>query len=417
MVNSISLRNPIRRIFNNLMSQGNATPRVRKSQYKLLEKTKKLPVEDFPVDSWALPTDAVEFTRVRIGKKSDKDFQREVVTFYDKNGDMIRRCFKGTGIKNKIREYGKEFLLARKGIELNGACGVNKRTIKTTEFYGLEDIPSAGVWKTTSDEEQFIYSMFDKTKGYRSAKKLHINKNQYDYEGEKAHVKATCVEYPINLGFENPKDKKVLSMNIGIDINRVKVEGVNSETNVEVPLKDEFLPYRMLVGDRKQECLAQHFLDEKGVGDMGIRIETNKSKVNENAAAYFSSDNQEIVFKRVQKYGHPVITSSHEAEHAYQHCMIGRAGKGKTYYERKCRWEKGGLSNPEEIEEARKYSAARADYPIVNPKEDLSQNKDYQENYLEVMARAASKKATEMYDIGRQKLLNIFKYVGGYSSL
>ena len=49
--------------------------------------------------------------------------------------------------------------------------------------------------------------------------------------------------------------------------------------------------------------------------------------------------------------------------------------------------------------------------------EDLSKNKDYVDNYLEVKSREASKKATEIYDVGRKKLLNVFKYVGGYTSL
>ena len=389
-----------------------------KTDYKLLEKTKKLSVDNFPNDSWALPTEADKYTRVRIGKKSDKNYEREVVTFYNSKGEMIRRCFRGTDMKNKIREYTKDFFLPRKDTELNGALGVDKRKIKTSEFFPVVAVDQAlGEWKTVSDEEQFVYSMFDKTKGYRSAKKLHINKNQYDYEGDKAHVKATCVEYPINLGFENPKDKKILSVQVGIENNRAKIEIVNNETNVEVPLGDDYLPYRMLVGDKKQECLAQHFLDKKDVGDLGINIETNKSKVNSNATAYFSSQNREIVFKDVQKYNHPVVTSSHESEHAYQYSLIGRLGRGKTYYEKNCRWKKGSLTAEKDIEEAKKYAIARDNYPILDSKEDLSKNKDYVDNYLEVKARDASKKATEIYEIGRKKLMNIFKYVGGYTSL
>ena len=389
-----------------------------KTDYKLLEKTKKLSVDNFPNDSWALPTEADKYTRVRIGKKSDKNYEREVVTFYNSKGEMIRRCFRGTDMKNKIREYTKDFFLPRKDTELNGALGVDKRRIKTSEFFPVVAVDQAlGEWKTVSDEEQFVYSMFDKTKGYRSAKKLHINKNQYDYEGDKAHVKATCVEYPINLGFENPKDKKILSVQVGIENNRAKIESVNNETNVEVSLGDDYLPYRMLVGDKKQECLAQHFLDKKDVGDLGINIETNKSKVNNNATAYFSSQNREIVFKEVQKYAHPVLIASHEVEHAYQHSLIGRLGRGKTYYEKNCRWKKGSLTAEKDIEEAKKYAIARDNYPILDSKEDLSKNKDYVDNYLEVKARDASKKATEIYEIGRKKLMNIFKYVGGYTSL
>ena len=301
---------------------------------------------------------------------------------------------------------------------MNGAYGVNKRTVKTSEYFFADiEAPYLGEWKTTADEEHFVYSMFNKTRGYTSAKKIHINKNEYKYDGENAHIKATCVEYPMNLGFEKQSDKKVLSMEIGLRKNRINIEQINPETNVKIPTVDEYLPYRMLVGDKKQECLAQHFLDKKGVGDLGIQIETNKTKVANNAVAYFSSDEQELVFKEVNHYSHPVAIASHEAEHAYQHSQIGRLGRAKNYYEKKCRWNKGSLTAEKDIEEAKKYADARDNYPILDSKEDLSKNKDYMDNYLEVKAREASKKATEIYEIGRKKLMDIFKYVGGYTSL
>ncbi len=419
MINSVFLSYPKKNLYNCLKSQAKMWLGLSssKTDYKLLEKTKKLSVDNFPKDSWALPTEADKYTRVRIGKKTDKNYEREVVTFYNSKGDMIRRCFRGTDMKNKMREYTKDFFLPRKDTELNGALGVNKTRIKTSEFFPVDAVDqNLGEWKTVSDEEQFVYSMFDKIKENRSAKKLHINKNQYDYNGEKAHVRATCVEYPINLGFENPKDKKILSVQVGIENNRAKIESVNHETNVEVPLNDKYLPYRMLVGNKKQECLAQHFLDEKDIGDLGILIETNKSKVNSNASAYFSSQNREIVFKDVQKYANPVSTAAHEAEHAYQYSMIGRLGRIENYFEKKCYLDKGPLNFEYERIEARKYAEARDNYPKLSPKEDLSKNKDYQNNYLEQKARLASKLAIEIYEVGRQKLLNVFKYVGGYSS-
>ena len=419
MINSISSRQFIRNLFGCFKSGTKSIVSHRSaSQYKLLEKTDKISVEKFPNNSWVIPEKAKTYTFVKIGKKNDENYNREVTTFYDEKGNLVRRCFRGSGINNRIREYNNDFFLARKGIELNGACGVNRRSIKTSEYVFAEvEAPYIGSWKPVSDEEQFVYFMFDKTKDYKSARKIHINKNQYKHDGTKEHVKATCVEYPMTLGFETLSDKKVLSMDIMVDNNRVKIEGVNPETNVEVPLNDEFLAYRMLVGDKKQECLAQYFLDKKGVGDLNISIETNKSKVNENASAYFSSGGNEIVFKQVQKYGHPVSTSAHEAEHAYQYSQIGRLGRAKTYYERKCRWNKGPLKDINEIKEAKKYAEARDNYPVLDSKEDLSKNKDYLDNYLEVNARLASKKAVEIYEIGHKKLMDIFKYVGGYSSL
>ena len=64
MVNAVSFGNPLRKLYNCLKNQ-----KKPKSQYELLEKTKKLPVKIFPAGSWTLPVGAKTFTRVQIGKK------------------------------------------------------------------------------------------------------------------------------------------------------------------------------------------------------------------------------------------------------------------------------------------------------------------------------------------------------------
>ena len=94
MVNAVSFGNPLRKLYNCLKNQ-----KKPKSHYELLEKTKNLPVKKFPAGSWTLPVGAKTFTRVQIGKKSDESYLREVVTFYDDKNKIIKRCFKGTGIR------------------------------------------------------------------------------------------------------------------------------------------------------------------------------------------------------------------------------------------------------------------------------------------------------------------------------
>ncbi len=412
MVNVVSFGNPLRKLYNCLNLQKKS-----KSQYKLLEKTKKLSVEKFPANSWTLPVGAKTFTRVQIGKKSDENYFREVVTFYDKKNKMIKRCFKGTGMNKKIREYEYDFTLPPKNIDIGGAYGVNIRRIKTREALPESyDVANYFVWTDTADEEQFVTTMFDKSKGLKAAKKLHINKNEYSYGEDLKGIKATCVEYPTNLGFEPKTNKKVLSVDISVSNNRVNNTQINPETNVKVNKEDEFLPYRLMLGKGKQESLAQYFLDKKGLGDEGIFIETNPERVQENASAYFSSPNREIVFKKVLKGYHPVRTAAHEAEHAYQYCQIGRLGRAETAYERKCALTKGNLTNMSEIEEAVKYADARKCYPDTTDVEDLGKCKEYTENYLEVKAHEAGANALKVYEVGRTALKNIFKFVTSYNS-
>jgi len=381
-----------------------------KTQYKLLKKTKKLPVEEFN-GGWTVPENAKYFSVVKVGKRNDKEFQREIVSFYDEK-EPIRKCFSGAGMNNKIRDYVYNFQLPQKGVEMNGAYGVNVRKIKTTEYN-----PEQFTYELKQDEEQFLYHMFDKqTNSYTYAKKLHINKNKYTREKDGLNVDASITEYPMTLGFEPKESKKVLSAKLKMDGNNAVLQEISEQKNIDVDTNDEFLPYRFLVGSRKQECLAQHFLNKNGLGNAGIKIYTNKDSVSPNSAAYFSSQNREIVFKEVPKYAHPVSIAAHEAEHAYQYSQIGRAGLGTTLYERQCRIYLGPLKKLNEIKEARKYANASDNYPVLSQTENLSQNKDYQQNYLEIKAKEAGKNAEEIYKKGLNFLKQQFKYAGGYSS-
>lgn len=412
MVNVVSFGNPLRKLYNCLKNQ-----KKPKSQYELLEKTKNLPVKNFPAGSWTLPVGAKTFTRVQIGKKSDESYLREVVTFYDDKNKIIKRCFKGTGMNKKIREYEYDFTLPPKNTDIGGAYGVNIRRIKTKEALPESyDVSNYFVWTDTVNEEQFVAIMFDKSRGAKFARKIHINKNEYSYGEDLEGIKATCIEYPINLGFEPKTNKKVLSVDISVSNNNVNNTRINSETNVKVNENDVFLPYRLMLGKGKQERLAQYFLNKKGLGDKGVFIETNPERVQGNASAYFSSSSREIVFKNVLLGYHPVRTAAHEAEHAYQHCQIGRLGRAETAYEKECALTKGNLTNISEIEEAIKYADARKCYPDTTGIEDLSKCKEYKENYLEIKANEAGVNALKVYEAGRTALKNIFKFVTSYNS-
>ena len=80
--------------------------RQRESQYILLKKTEQLPIEELNVDGkvwgYGVYPDSKYFTHVKVGKKNDSKYNREILTFYDKNNNMINRIFVGNNI-NKQR--------------------------------------------------------------------------------------------------------------------------------------------------------------------------------------------------------------------------------------------------------------------------------------------------------------------------
>ena len=76
---------------------------LKQKAYKLLEKTKRVAIGKFPEDSWAVPEDADTFTRVCIGKTADKNYWHEIVSFFDKDGKIIKQCEKSS---DKPYTYG-----------------------------------------------------------------------------------------------------------------------------------------------------------------------------------------------------------------------------------------------------------------------------------------------------------------------
>ena len=60
-----------------------------KSPYKLLEKTDKMDIAEFSHSNMTAPKEAKTFRRVEIGKKDDKEYRREILSFYDSEGRIV----------------------------------------------------------------------------------------------------------------------------------------------------------------------------------------------------------------------------------------------------------------------------------------------------------------------------------------
>ena len=398
--------NPIKHIKLNILPR---LSKKNKSQYVLRQKTEKLPIKDFPQDCFtSIPDNAEFYTLVRIGKKKDPNFERSVLTFYDKNY-MIQRDIKGDGTNQKKRIYDEIWKIE------NGFKGpfTRKRNITTKELN-----PDTRWWETTQEEEQFTRTFADEKnyvykKGF--AKKIHINKNVHERVNGEKIIHSTITEYPKTYSKDIFDTKKVFSADIKLTDDIPQIVKINPETNVKLPQRDKFKPYRLLTGEQKQKSLTRFYLNENGLKPLDIDIVFMPKEVPENADGFFDNHLGKIVFKK-PTHNYPVTVASHEGEHARQYSLAGRLGKLRTSFGLRCEKQLPPVTEMNEIQEGIKYVIASEKYPKLSPTENLRENPEYWFNDLEVGARLKAKKMEDTYKKGRDRYQEIFPVTEGSNS-
>lgn len=370
--------------------------------YKLLYKAENIDVSSDTDRDWLMPHWAETFNIVKVGKRSDPTFSREIISFYDKDNNMIERLFRQNGMNTRKEIYSK---------------GYKSRTIVTKEFVqpkieaGIK-VPLklknlAGRWRDRISELQIIeeYPVLKQyIKGKRTDKSpvgLYTKRVEYSPSGDKDSVRnITFTKYPINFGFQDPSDKKVISGTLVKNGKDVELTDVRKTDNLKIDLNDEFLKYRFIDprSDEGLRLLTDYFIKKRGLEPLHIYVNPSSGSVSESSLGYFW--NGELHYsKRLQKLpsSEAVDTVAHEVEHAYQHAQIGRLGKSESRYET----EAERLLPPietNEIKSAVKYAIARDVYPVKNKSMD---NPLYRDNYLEVKAREAGGKAKDMYQANK----------------
>lgn len=400
----------ITRVLKSFCEKGaqNVFGRGRKSQYVLLQKTEKLPIEAYTEGQFTIPENAVSYTLVTIGKKKDPEFKRQVITFYDKSY-MIQRGIQGTNYPTKIRNYDELWKIE------NGTAGpfTRKRNITTKQMN-----PKTKELELIQEEEQFVHTDISSwnyvyPSGFR--RKLHINKNVHDtVDGEKI-VHSTVTEYPATHNL-NPEDKKkILSADISFNDGIPEVKQINQETNIQPPTGDTFMPYRLLVGEQKEISLAREYLKRRGLDKLKIDVRFSHEEVPKNAEAIFDCDKSAVIFKKVTK-GSPAEVAAHEGEHAFQYSLCGRLGKNHTQYGLMCQRELPPVTDMKELKEGFKYVIASEKYPKTSPEENLKENPEYWYNELEVGARKKAKQMKELYNKGKELWNKLFPVTKGSNS-
>ena len=392
-------------------AMASASKQGNSSRYTLITKTEELPAKDLKLDfdKWRMGgiTDAEYYTHVKVGKKDDPEFNREILTLFDSNHNMIRRFRIGNNVNYQKRDYKYSLEFPEIYPLIPRAM---RKHIKVTEWFD-----SAKRWRPVLEEDQFVYNIEKISK--KNARKLHINKNVYDYTDDKTKIYATMTEYPTNFGLEPQSAKKFAGVEIELENNLPKVTTPYNTVNVKLPKNDKFLPFRFLLEEQKQISLGHNFLKEEGVDNLGIKIKVSPNVVSGNSSGHFDSYYGNIWLKEIFRKTHPVGIVAHEADHAKRYAIIGQLGKQRTPYEQKAENVLGPITNPEEAAKGYEYLLASENYPALKPDENLRENKEYWNNKLEVLARKKEEDVKKKYMTGRKTLQNQFKYIAGENTL
>ncbi len=365
---------------------------------KLLVKEDNVAIDKFSKDiSIKTPKEAITYSYVSIGRKSDNDFSREVISFFDSQKRLIVRLFKENGVNVKQRLYSY-----KKKTRIIQTREYSTARLPETYRANIDIYNKLGDWHVVSLEKQIKEKVSKFVKEGKKALQLLTRRVDYDPK-DMDFEQITYTKYPLNLGFGKKSDKQVLSAKIKKGNKDVEISELKQTANLGIDESDEFLKYRILDPRTADgmEYLTYKFLRDKNLDKLYLRVYPLDSDVGKNSAGYFSARKSQICYSPVLEnyYSEDVVAVvAHETEHAYQHSLIGRVGKGINSYEYEALREFGPIEyGDNNFRKSIEYAIARDEYPSYSSTEDLSRNRLYQENLLEVDAFAVEEPAKKAY--------------------
>ena len=365
---------------------------------KLLVKEDNVAIDKFSKDiSIKTPKEAKTYSYVKIGKKSDNVFSREIVSFFDSQKRLIARIFQENGINVKQRLYSY-----KKKTRIIQTREYSTARLPETYRANIDIYNKLGDWHVVSLEKQIKEKVSKFVKEGKKALQLLTRRVDYDPK-DMDFEQITYTKYPLNLGFGKKSDKQVLSAKIKKGNKDVKISELEQTANLGIDESDEFLKYRILDPRTADgmEYLTYKFLRDKNLDKLYLRVYPLDADVGKNSAGYFSARKSQICYSPVLEnyYSEDVVAVvAHETEHAYQHSLIGRVGKGINSYEYEALREFGPIEyGDNNFRKSIEYAIARDEYPSYSATEDLSRNRLYQENLLEVDAFAVEEPAKKAY--------------------
>ena len=253
---------------------------------KLLEKIEGVDVVDFSKNiGLKVPKEAKTYSYVKIGKKSDNVFSREIVSFFDSQKRLISRIFQENGINVKQRLYSY-----KKKTRIIQTREYSTARLPETYRANIDIYNKLGDWHVVSLEKQIKEKVSEFVKEGKKALQLLTRRVDYDPK-DMDFEQITYTKYPLNLGFGKKSDKQVLSAKIKKGNKDVKISELKQTANLGIDEGDEFLKYRILDPRTADgmEYLTYKFLRDKNLDKLYLRVYPLDSDVGKNSAGYFSA--------------------------------------------------------------------------------------------------------------------------------
>ncbi len=356
-------------------------------------KNENVPILELDANNFPSPSEAVTFNYVKIGKHSDSEFSKEIISFFNEKHQLIQRYFREGGVNVRKQDF------INNSIFRTIVTYLPDKEDTTLAEYGVRMFNKLGQWVKKSTESQnvktFSFMVGGKEKDLHS---IHIKKVNYDHVDGNEIRRITLTKYPTKISSDT--QKQVLEGTFVLKEDTFELSDVQKSENLDIDFDDKFLKYRFL-GMRTfdgMKYLAQKLIKESGLEKLNILIKENPKSFMEldGRGGYFSPTSGTLEVSNAAMLPDDCVVNilAHEIQHAYDYALIGRLNEGDTVYERAALDVLGGLKDSDELLDALCCMKAKENYPRQNLTLD---NPLYKYNFLEVRGREAGENTADEY--------------------
>ena len=381
------------------------------SGYYLISKITNLPYHKYNGDTLRLINQSARTVdEVILGAKNSKNIKRIITTFRDSDGNIIERVFNYSDKPFRNRVYTKNYSI-----------------IGEDEFVTSTHIKEYTLARSLKDTHiQSVLSGYSRILFWTPVKFLTNHLSENIVTGDKILTQVmqrnllkpqneihTFTEFPhIISGRISDAAKKILEFRVNtFNGNSVNPKRIYTQ-GTKLPQNDSFLGIRALSIDDSKEALTQRFLIERGLKNKRIIIKPDykpQDDSEELTKALFDPNDGSVNFLRTHKYktkSEVCTTARHEVEHGWQYYLHARNTKGGT-----SEWE-AKIYNlfrdlPKSLKkEAQSYTDSISTYVTV-----AEDREKYRQNFIEIKANEAGKKACKLYNEERAEIQKEFPHI------
>ena len=369
------------------------------------------------------PRGATKYSHVQFSSPENPNYSHEIVSFFDKDSNIIGRVSRETGKPDIYTEYGawenldstydsvtKYRKIKRVAVSRNKAVPESHIVVGNETGFrfdlqkdsDLPMLPKNNVFThVISEELQHLYKKmprFNLSKECEEADRTVLYTGITRRYGNNPEIPNQISLKTNDMVFKNGTcGRGTTSTNLflqksGKDVKINSYEGDKYTIN-EIS-KNPFAPYFYLRPEVKAKYITKRCAKERGLTPLNIK---SSVKLNDgNSGAYFSSNKGEVCYEKKDEI--VPSTAAHEIEHAYQHALAAQNGKtNPTSYEKRAFNLLGKCPKTKKVE-AESYENAIENYPRnLDEIKNLREYLPYWDNELEKGARFRQKQF-ESYD-------------------